>query len=95
MGQGVQAGMVRSIYNCKSGLEAFKQKFRRTTKNNNPTAILEEPYLEAFLDESYIDHLSEKDKMDWWQRKGKHVSVSIEEALVEGQKRFVKSDVRK
>lgn len=81
---GVKSGMVRSVYNCKSGLNAFKQHFKKTTKDNNPNDILEEPHVKRYREELYIEALSDDDTREWLRMKGKTVSASIDEALVEG-----------
>ncbi len=85
MEMGVKAGMVRSIYNCKSGLDAFKVPFKKTTKDNNPKDILKERFVLHFREESYTKALSDEDRIEWLKMKGKNVFTSIDEALVEGQ----------
>lgn len=85
---GVMAGMVRSEHSCKSGLNAFKEHYKLTTKDNNPTGILQEPGVQIFREASYIKSLSRNDRTKWLERKGKSVSASIDEALVEGQYEF-------
>jgi succinyl-CoA synthetase beta subunit len=92
---GVKSGMVRSVYNCKSGLNAFKQHFKKTTKDNNPNDILEEPHVKRYREELYIEALSDDDTREWLRMKGKTVSASIDEALVEGQSPPVSSQFRK
>ena len=81
---GVRSGMVRSVYSCKSGLNAFKENYKLATRDNNPTGILQEPNVQIFREVSFIKSLSHDDKKIWLERKGKTVSTSIDEALVEG-----------
>ena len=86
MEMGVKAGMVRSVYSCKSGLDAFKTHYIKTARKNNPEDILKEQvFLKNFRKELFIMHLSKEDRMQWLRMKGKDMSASIEEALVEGQ----------
>ena len=85
MEMGVKAGMVRSVYSCKSGLDAFKAHYIKTARKNNPEDILkEEVFLKNFRKDFFIMNLSNEDRMQWLRMKGKEVSASIEEALVEG-----------
>lgn len=86
---GVMTGMVRSVHSCKSGLNAFKEQYKLATRDNDPTGILREPDVRNFRKVSYIKSLSHDDKKKWLERKGKSVSASIDEALVEGQYMFI------
>lgn len=82
---GVKTGMVRSVETCKAGLNAFKSRYKEATKDENPENILEEMFARGFRHESYIQDLSLEARTQWLETKGKTVSASIDEALVEGQ----------
>jgi hypothetical protein len=85
MDLGVKAGMVRSVYNCKSGLDAFKEMYEKIAKENKPEDILKEGFLAHFSKDLFTRSLSNEDRLQWMKMKGKEVSASIDEALVEGQ----------
>ncbi|XP_028402716.1 uncharacterized protein LOC114525533 [Dendronephthya gigantea] len=81
---GVKTGMVRSAFNCKAGLDAFKARYKEITKENDPKGILDESFVVGFRHGLYIKDLSDEDHEEWMKMKGKSISASIDEALVEG-----------
>ena len=76
--------MVRSIEDCRSGVDALKEQFKHLTKANESESVLDEWYTEPFLDEEFLHYVPEKDLQLWVRNHKKTISISIEEALVEG-----------
>ena len=84
MKSGVMAGMVRSHSSCRSGLNAFKHRFNAISRHNNPKDVLNEWCVRHFLKSSYIKNISIADRQNWAKLKGKDISTSITDALIEG-----------
>lgn len=76
--------MVRSIEDCRSGVDALKEQFKHLTKVNESESVLAEWYTEPFLSEEFIHYVPEKDLQLWIRNHKKIISTSIKEALVEG-----------
>ena len=84
MKSGVKAGMVRSEFSCRSGLDAFESRFKKISKQNNPKDVLKELFVKDYLKASFIKNISKADRENWLKSKGKDISASISDALVEG-----------
>ena len=84
MKSGVKAGMVRSYSSCRSGLNAFKYEFNAISRHNNPKDVLKEWCVQDFVKSSYIKNISIADRQNWAKSKGKDISTSITDALIEG-----------
>ncbi len=76
--------MVRSVEDCKSGVDALKEVFTELTKTNQSKSVLDEWYTEPFQDEEFLDYVPDKDLLLWIKNHKKTVSNSLKEALVEG-----------
>lgn len=81
---GVKSGMVRSILGCQTGLNSFKMRFRVLTKHDNPRDILREKFVQSIRSNDFIEQLFPEARTKWLKDKGKHISESIDIALVEG-----------
>jgi hypothetical protein len=81
--------MVRSIEDCKSGVDALKEVSTTLTKTNQSENVLDEWYTEAFQQEEFFDYVPEKDLQLWIRNHKKTASTSINEALVEGMDIFI------
>ena len=84
---GVKTGMVRSIEDCKSGVDALKEESTELAKTNKSESILDEWYTSSFLDGEFLDYVPEKDLQLWIKNNGKTALSSIKEALIEGMQR--------
>ena len=76
--------MVRSIEDCKSGVDALKEEYTKLTKTNKSESVLDEWYTESFQDNDFLDYVPGKDLQLWIKKHKKTVMSSIKEALVEG-----------
>ena len=76
--------MVRSIEDCRSGVDALKEQLKHLTQANDSESVLDEWYTEPFLDEEFLHYVPQKDLQLWVRNHKKTISISIEEALVEG-----------
>ena len=78
--------MVRSIEDCRSGVDALKEEFKQLTKTNESESVLDEWYTEPFLDEEFLHYVPQKDLKLWIKKHNKTILSSIKEALVEGMR---------
>ena len=76
--------MVRSIEDCKSGIDALKQEYKHLTSTNDPESVLDEWYTELFLENDFFAYVPDKDLQLWIKTYKKTALTSIKEALVEG-----------
>ena len=83
---GIRAGMVRSIFTCKSGLDAFKQEFKEVSKENNPEDILKEWFVKNYINEAFLKNVSKADREAWSKKHHKDIETSINETLIKGEK---------
>ena len=81
---GVKTGMVRTIEDCKSGVDALKEEYTRLTTTNKSESVLDEWYTESFQDDNFLDYVPAKDLQLWIKKHKKTALSSVKEALVEG-----------
>ncbi|XP_028399408.1 uncharacterized protein LOC114522845 [Dendronephthya gigantea] len=81
---GVKAGMVRSVEDCISGVDALKEKSKYLTKTNRSESVLDEEYTAPFQAKDFLDYVPESDLQLWIKNNKKTASSSIKEALTEG-----------
>ena len=76
--------MVRSIEDCKAGVDALKEEFIELAKTNKPEKCLDEWYTEPFQKSEFLDYVPASDLQLWIKNHKKTALTSIKEALVEG-----------
>jgi hypothetical protein len=81
---GVRAGMVRSIVDCKSSVNAFKSNYGNLAIKNESSAVFGEIYAQVFLRPSFLARLERDVEQKWKNSKGSSIQDSLREALVNG-----------
>lgn len=82
---GITTGMVRTKIDCRAGVDALKQNYKKMSTANDAREILKEWFTANFQKEFYLSKL--EDGVDeLWKSKhaGKNVAESIKDALVKG-----------
>ena len=87
---GVKTGMVRSRFNCISGIDAFKQEFKKISSENDPNDVLNEWFVQHYLKAEFSKNLSSEDRGAWMKKYGKSFKQSVNDTLIEGMK-FLKT----
>ena len=90
MQRGVRTGMVRSKYNCISGIDAFKQKFKKISTNNDSREVLNEWFVRHYIKAEFSKNLSTEDRDRWFAKYNKTFIQSVNDSLIEGMK-FLKT----
>ena len=81
---GVKVGMVRSVFVCRSGLNALKEEFKKIAKRNDPKDVVRESFVEKLRNETFLKEISKSEQLTWLAKKRKNMSQSLDEALIEG-----------
>jgi len=82
MKYGIKAGMVRSVEDCKSGLNSISGRFKQVSRKNK-NAILEESFVRnGIKDKDYLKKLESTVQSSWRAKYKKSVQESIDEALI-------------
>lgn len=79
---GVAAGMVRTIEECKAGLDGLKDKYREVAVNG-PTGIYEASFIKPFLAKDFISNMNDDQLSKWQGKYGKSASESLREFALE------------
>ncbi|KXJ22647.1 uncharacterized protein LOC110252025 [Exaiptasia diaphana] len=81
---GIKAGMVRSVEECKAGLDAIKRTAFKVALNG-PEGILKEGAVQDLLSPNFLKHIMSKseDLKKWEQKHEKSVNESVREFLVD------------
>ena len=82
---GVKTGMVRSVHNCKSGIDAFKEDFSKIARDNDPNDVLSEWFVKLYLRADFSKSLSKGDRDEWMDKYKKSFEQSVNDSLVEGR----------
>ncbi len=82
---GVEAGMVRAKIDCKAGLDAFIETYKRIGATRNGKSVLEEWFGAAIIKriETQFNSANSLNKT-WTAQNGKSIKQSVEEALIDG-----------
>ena len=87
---GIKTGMVRSIEDCRAGVDAIKSEVsKKMSQTNKSESVLEEWYMLKFQTPAFYDHLSKEDHELWVENKGKNPLESVQEALIKGNLRIM------
>jgi hypothetical protein len=81
---GVRTGMVRSKFNCISGIDAFKQEFPKISRDNDPNAVLSEWFVQRYIKAEFIKSLPKEDRDKWVAKYKKTFMQSVSDSLIEG-----------
>ncbi|KAK3744963.1 hypothetical protein QZH41_008490, partial [Actinostola sp. cb2023] len=83
--RGVTTGMVRTQIDCRSGVDAMKQIFKRISTTNDSREILKDWFTTQFQKASFLAGLEDGVDKQWQSKHaGKGISASIKDALVQG-----------
>ena len=82
---GVRSGMVRSTEDCRSGVDAIKDRFKKLSQANRPEAILKEWYTIMFQTQEYYNNIAVNESELWKKKKTKTPLESVQEALIAGR----------
>lgn len=82
---GVKTGMVRSKFNCKSGIDAFKQSFKKISSENNPREVLSEWFVKYYIEAEFTKNLTDAHRSEWKKKYEKSFEQSVNDSLVEGR----------
>ena len=80
---GVKTGMVRSRYNCKSGIDAFKQEFKKISSKNDSKEVLNEWFVRHYIKAEFSKNLSTEDSDRWFTKYNKTFMQSVNDSLIE------------
>ena len=83
---GVKTGMVRSRFNCISGIDAFKQEFKKISSDNDPSEVLREWFVQRYIKAEFSNSLSKEDKDKWENKYNESFMQSVNDSLIEGRK---------
>ncbi|XP_020917030.1 uncharacterized protein LOC110254389 isoform X2 [Exaiptasia diaphana] len=81
---GVKAGMVRSATDCQSSVYAFKNNYGKLAIKNESSAVLDEEYVQVFLEPRFLVELNKGVSEQWEKDKGRSIQDSLRSALIEG-----------
>ena len=77
--------MIRTKIDCRSGVDAMKQKYIKMTSSNDTRQILNEWFTGTFQKPSYLARLETGVEKQWQSKhNGQNISQSIKDALVKG-----------
>ncbi|XP_068740560.1 uncharacterized protein [Montipora capricornis] len=80
---GVKAGMVRSVEECKAGIDSFKQEYFKIAQDGE-TGIYNETFMKPIFDESFLGSLKPEHLKQWQDDNGgKTVHDSLREYSLE------------
>ncbi|CAH3138463.1 unnamed protein product [Pocillopora meandrina] len=79
---GVRRGMVRSVEECKAGIDSIELVYSGISLHN-ATGVLNEWFVQPLLDPLYYSNITEETDKKWKaEHKGKSVSETVKEYLV-------------
>ena len=81
---GVMTGMVRAVEDCRSGLDAFKERFSEIDLSGNSSGVLKEWYTAKFRSPNFLSSLNRGVEESWKASTRRTVKQSINLALEEG-----------
>ena len=82
---GVKTGMVRALEDCKSGLNAFKEKYPQIAISDKPSGVFQEWYTKRYRSPYFLRSLNKEVEGQWKAfSNGKTVNESLYIALEKG-----------
>lgn len=79
---GVEAGMVRSIDECKAGLDGLKNRYTDVAFNG-ATGIYQSRLLKPFLESKFLSEMKADQLTEWKAKSGKSVNESLHEFILD------------
>lgn len=81
---GVLTGMVRAVEDCKSGLDAFKEKYHEIALSGDSSGVFKEWWTAKYLAPDFLQSLNKDVEPRWKALYRKTIKQSIALALEEG-----------
>ncbi|XP_028411290.1 uncharacterized protein LOC114533870 [Dendronephthya gigantea] len=82
MKEGVQRGMIRSVEDCKAGIDAVKQRYLNISLRGEK-AVLESWFMGFVVVPEFLSNITEKEDTEWFFKNDEHVRETVNKYFIE------------
>ena len=82
MKEGIRRGMIRSVDDCKAGIDAVKHTYLKISLYGEK-AVLNSWFMKFVVDDEFLSDIKDEEKQKWLKEKGENVSDTVEKAFIE------------